>query len=208
MEDDNIESLRKPVGITKPKCRLMLICQPTNNHITEYTGIALKRNVPPFMRTASKPKHVRKRKRRCYFQNCTNTSDNCEIINHGCSLYRNEVRIRNNTLRRNNFAKHKALKNANQDFATDNYLKNVNYMKTVSFLDDYVTPATVEKGKLKFIWECPFLNVVVHQCINYCQFSPFSNFFPTFRFVFFRNKGQRHLHCISALDIVGQNLSP
>ena len=148
MEDDNIESLRKPVGITKPKCRLMLICQPTNNHITEYTGIALKRNVPPFMRTASKPKHVRKRKRRCYFQNCTNTSDNCEIINHGCSLHRNEVRIRNNTLRRNNFAKHKALKNANQDFATDNYLKNVNYMKTVSFLDDYVTPAAVEKGKL------------------------------------------------------------
>ena len=139
MGDDNIESLRKPVGITKPKCRLMLICQPTNNHITEIYGIALKRNVPPLIRTASKPKHVPKRKRRCNFQNCTKTSDNCEIINQGCSLHRDEVRICNNTLRRKNFAKHKALKNASSPSPLVN---NLYAIQTRSYFATYLHMCT------------------------------------------------------------------
>ena len=98
MEDNKIESLRNIVCHTQPKCQLMLICQPTNNPITQLYERALKRNVPPYLRKASKLHPFSKEKGAVILKIAT--SDNCEIINQGCSVHRDQVRIRNNNLRK------------------------------------------------------------------------------------------------------------
>ena len=92
---------------------------------------------------------LNKRLKRCEFKGCKKTSNECEIVNHGCPIHHSFMKEKNTKQRIANYAKKKAILRKQFDFTSCSKLvNNYDFMKYDSYKTDVIKVAAVNKGKL------------------------------------------------------------